>query len=304
VYRTVFRAVSLSAFLVILQGGMSTPLFAEGLKVMSDKTVSGFKFPESVVYDAQTKVFYVGEFGSELKPTEKDGKGRISKLSLDGKVLEQTFLPADGQTLDKPKGLWIAGGKLWFADIDAVWEFDLASKEGKKVSLPGAQFANDTTVIGDALYVSDNRADQLFRVEPADFLKAADGPKVTLVWSGKSINPNGVYPGADGSLLMVGFKSADEKRGVYSMAAGGELKELAKDVGQLDGLYRMQDGGLLITDWITGSLIAWNDKMGVEQLASGFKGPADFAVAPNAEGLLVAVPDLVQSQVRLIQLGQ
>jgi hypothetical protein len=302
--RAFLQAVLLSAFLVILQGGTSARLSAEGLSVISDKTVSDFKFPESVAYDPQTKALYVGEFGSELKPTEKDGQGRISKLSLDGKLLDRAFLPAAGQTLNKPKGLWIAGGRLWVADIDAVWEFDLASKEGKKLMLPGAQFANDATIIGDALYVSDNRGDQLYRIEPADFLKAMGEPKVTIVWSGKSINPNGIYPAADGSLLMVGFMSADEARGIYSMAAGGETKELAKGIGRLDGVYQMRDGGLLVTEWNTGSLAVWDEKMGIQQLASGFKGPADFAVAPNAEGLLVAVPDLVQSQVRLIQLGR
>jgi len=33
----------------------------------------------SVAYDPKAKVLYVGQFGSELKPAEKDGKGKISK---------------------------------------------------------------------------------------------------------------------------------------------------------------------------------------------------------------------------------
>jgi len=32
------------------------------------------------------------------------------------------------------------------------------------------------------------------------------------------------------------------------------------------------------------------------------KGPADFCVLPNAGGLTVYLPDLVQSQLRIIQL--
>jgi hypothetical protein len=36
--------------------------------------------------------------------------------------------------------------------------------------LPGAGFVNDAVVIGKTtLYVSDNRTNKLFRVEPADF---------------------------------------------------------------------------------------------------------------------------------------
>lgn len=40
----------------------------------------------------------------------------------------------------------------------------------------------------------------------------------------------------------------------------------------------------------------------MRKLADGFKGPADFCVLRQAGGLMVVVPDLVQSQVRFIQL--
>ncbi len=42
----------------------------------------------------------------------------------------------------------------------------------------------------------------------------------------------------------------------------------------------------------------------METLASGFKGPADFCVIPQAKGYLVVVPDLVQSELRMIQLAR
>lgn len=283
---------------------VSGPASAEAVKVVSDTTATGFKFPESVAYDAGAKVLYVSEFGSELKPTQKDGAGRISKVALDGTVLEQTFLPVAGQTLDKPKGIWVAGDHLWTTDIDSVWVFDTKTKQGKKLGLPGIQFANDPTVVGNTLYVSDNRGDQLYSVEPADFLNASGDPKVTRVWSGKSINPNGVYPAADGSLLMVGFASKDMPRGIHVMTPGGEPKALSEGIGRLDGVYEMADGSLLVTDWNSGSLGVWHAKSGMKTLASGFKGPADFAVAPNMDGLLVVVPDLVKSELRLIQLAK
>jgi hypothetical protein len=71
----------------------------------------------------------------------------------------------------------------------------------------------------------------------------------------------------------------------------------------LDGLYRMKNGDLLVTDWVSGSLFQWNKKMGMHKLAIGFKGPADIAVVPNKKGYLVAVPDLVKGEIRLVQLG-
>jgi hypothetical protein len=276
---------------------------AKEMKVLSEKTVAGFGHVESVAYDPAGQAFYTSDFGPDLKPADKDGKGKITKVSLDGKILEDGFLPAKGQTLNKPKGIWISGNRLWVTDIDSVWVFDLKTKEGKKLELPGVTFANDPTVMNGELYVSDNRSDQLVRVEPADFLKSKAAPKINVVFSGKSINPNGLYPGKDGALLMVGFKGKDEPRGIYSMAPGKDPVELSEKIGMLDGLYQMMDGDLLATDWASGSLFRWNKKDGMQKLATDFKGPADFCVVPNNKGLLVVVPDLVKGELRFVQLG-
>jgi sugar lactone lactonase YvrE len=297
--------LALSAFLAVVHMGISPPVFAKGIKVVSEQTVTGFAFPESVAYDPQAKVLYVSEFGSQLKPTLKDGKGRISKVSLSGKVLEEQFLPAPGGILNKPKGIWVEGNRLWVTDIDVVWVFDLKTRRGRKVALPGVKFANDPTVTANVLYVSDNRGDQLYRVTPADFLNIYGDPKASLVFSAKSINPNGLYPARDGSLLMmVGFKSKDEARGIYALDAGGKVKSLSKALGRLDGVYQLKDKTLLLTDWNSGSLVRWSSKKGMQTLASGFKGPADFGVVPQSKGLMVVVPDLVKSELRMVQLAK
>lgn len=301
--RIISASMALAGLATFQLAGAPATLSKE-LKVISDKTITGFGHVESVAYDPKGKVFYTGDFGPDLKPADKDGKGKITKVSLDGKILEDGFLPAKGQTLNKPKGIWIAGNRLWVTDIDSVWVFDLKTKEGKKLELPGITFANDPAVMGGALYISDNRSDQLVRVEPADFLKSKAAPKITVLFKDKSINPNGVYPGTGGTLLMAGFKDKDNPRAIYSMAPGKEPVALTDKIGMLDGLYQMQNGDILATDWMTGSLFRWNKKDGMQKLASGFKGPADFGVVPNKQGLLVAVPDLVKGEIRLIQLGQ
>lgn len=300
-----FIGFACSALLTIVQmalapGGAAQE--AKGMRVVSEHTVTGFAFPESVAYDPQAKVLYVGQFGSELKPTQKDGKGKISKVSLNGAVLEDQFLPAKGEVLNKPKGIWVKGNRLWVTDIDVVWIFDLKTRQGRKVDLPGIQFANDPALLGSALYVSDNRGDQLYRVEPADFLNLTGEPKVTRVFAETSVHPNGLYPAHDSSLLLVGFKSADDARGIYTLSAGGEPEALSAPLGRLDGVYQTQDGTLLVTDWNSGSLSQWNAKTGLQPLASGFKGPADFCVVPNAAGMMVVVPDLVKGELRLVQL--
>ena len=294
------RSICLIIFPAMIASGVS----AKELKVLSEQTAGGFGHTESVAYDPKGKALYTSDFGPDLKPADKDGKGKITKVSLDGKILEDGFLPAKGQTLNKPKGLWIKGNRLWVTDIDSVWVFDLKTKKGKKLELPGFTFANDLTVMGDALYVSDNRSDQLARIEPADFLESKADPKITVVFKEKSIYPNEVYPGKGGALFAVGFKGKDEPRGIYSTAPGKEPELLSDKIGMLDGLYVMSNGDILATDWTTGSLFQWNKTMGVKKLASDFKGPADFCAFPNDKGLMVVVPDLVKGELRFVQLGK
>jgi len=203
--KTSFICAAFAALQLALLPGCTT-VQIQDLKVASDRVVGGFINPESVAYDAKDKVLYAGNFGSpKLDPALKDGMGYISKVGLDGRILEQRALPAAGSApMHKPKGIWIEGDRLWVTDIDAVWIFDLKTKKGRKLALP-VGFANDPAVAGNVLYVSDNRNDQLVRVEPADFLNAKGEPKVTTVFTGAQINPNGLYPARDGMLLMTGF---------------------------------------------------------------------------------------------------
>jgi hypothetical protein len=266
------------------------------MRVVSDTTVGGFTFPESVGCDSVQKVLYVSNFGgTELKSGEKDGKGFIMKVALDGKVIEQRAFDV---TMNKPKGIWVQGARLWVTDIDSVWIFDTKTKQGRRLPIPGAVFANDPAVAGGVLYVSDNRSDQLFAIEPADFLDAGVRPKVTALWKGKEINPNGLWPARDGSLLMVGL-GGGKPRGIYSMEKGADPKALSQPIGNLDGLYELRDGAILATDWVTGSLFRWSAKDGMKTIAKDFKGPADFCVM----GESVYVPDLVKSEIRIISSG-
>ena len=298
-------SLGVAAVFVATVGVSAGVLAAEGkgLRVVSDQMISGFKFPESVGCDAKNKVLYVSEFGSKLAPAEKDGKGYISKLSLDGKVVDERFLPAHGETLHKPKGIWVRGDRLWVTDIDVLWVFDLKSRKGRKLELRGITFANDPAILGNSIYVSDNRADLVYRVEPADFLNSKIDPQVSIPAAGKKMYPNGLWPARDGSLLIGGFQSPKEPRGLYQMSRDGEIKTLADQLGRIDGVYQLKDGSLLVTDWNSGSLARWSAKGGMQPLAKGFKGPADFCVIESGKGMTAYVPDLVQSQLRIIKLA-
>lgn len=282
---------------------LSAPLAAAAqLKLASDDTITGFTHAESIGCDPKSKAIYASEFGSKLAPLEKDGAGYISKWSLDGKLVEKNFLPGEkGEKLNKPKGIWVQGNRLWTTDIDSVWVFNLKSKKARRLALPGAQFANDPAVRGNALYVTDNRGDQVFRIEPADFLNTKSEPKITTVFKGAKVNPNGIWP-AKGGNIVVGFAGADEPRAIYRIGKGGKTIALSEPIGRLDGVAELRDGSLLVTDWNSGSLFQWSKTMGMKKLAEGFKGPADFCAIQRKSGVTVYVPDLVQSHVRIIKL--
>src|ERR1700754_3476259 len=77
---------------------------------------TGFMTPESVSYDAGTGAAYVSNINSP--DMSGNGQGYITKLGLDGKVIEEKF--AEG--LNAPKGTFVADGKLWVAGVEELVE--------------------------------------------------------------------------------------------------------------------------------------------------------------------------------------
>ena len=73
---------------------------------------TGLANPESITSDG--KYLYVSNIGNKLDPSAKDGDGFISKLSLDGKVIEHSW--ADTK-LNAPKGTAVIRGVLYVTDI-------------------------------------------------------------------------------------------------------------------------------------------------------------------------------------------
>jgi hypothetical protein len=303
IHRFAFCAVVVA---VLCLAGLMTVMEAAGaeseLRVVSDQTIQGFVYPESAAYEPKEGVLYVSEFGSVLKPKLKDGSGRICKVSVSGHILERQFLPLSPSRLNKPKGIWIQGTRLWVTDIDMVWLFDIETRTGKALPLPMAQFANDPVVINNVLYISDSETKKIYRIKPADYLTETKEPAVTVYGTELSFSPNGLYPARDGSLLVAGFSGGEQDFGVYIIEEQESFGTIVKNVGWLDGVAQLDDESLLMTDWKSGTLLMWNRTMGVKKLAEGFKGPADFCVVPQDNGMLVVVPDLVKSEIRLIRL--
>lgn len=125
------------------------------------ETDSTLKVPESVLYHAENKTLYVSNIDG--KSAEKDLKGSISKISLDGKNIVSGWII----NLSAPKGMGLYNNTLFIADIDEVVVADIKSaKVIQRIPIQGAVFLNDVTVDKKGIvYVSDSRTGKVHRIE-------------------------------------------------------------------------------------------------------------------------------------------
>lgn len=217
------------------------------------KSVSGFKNPESVVFDRKRNVFYV----SQANFGQATGGGAISLLSESGEITELNWV----SELNHPKGLGIIGDKLFVADVTEVVEIDIAAgKVIKKHSIEGSLFLNDVAVGADgAVYVSDTLADQVY------YLKS--GGEFEPFFKNETVKgPNGLKV-IDGDLYVAGWgdipgKTMDD---LGKASPNGRLLKVdvdtrritvlsKKGVGNLDGIEPDGRGNVYVTDWIAGKL--------------------------------------------------
>src|SRR5690606_35178107 len=116
------------------------------------KTDTVFRVPESVYLDIKNNILYVANIDG--KSDQKDGKGFISKLTLDGKVDKLEWVTG----LNAPKGMGLVKNLLYVADLTAVSVIDITT--GKVVAtheIEGANFLNDVTASEKGeVYISDS----------------------------------------------------------------------------------------------------------------------------------------------------
>ena len=68
---------------------ISNPAFTEDLSVAWE-TEASFKLPESVIYDKKNDLLYVSNIANH--PFKKDGSGFISKVNMQGEIVELEWI--------------------------------------------------------------------------------------------------------------------------------------------------------------------------------------------------------------------
>lgn len=152
-------------------------------------TLDGLQTPESAYLDAGRDVLYVSNIAGEA--TAKNGNGHISRVGLDGAMLEAEWVTG----LDAPKGLVSDGTTLFVSDIDRLVAIDIASG-AVTVSYPadGAISVNDTAIdAAGRVYVSDMITKKIHVLEDGALGVLVEGPEVQ--------HPNGLNMRGDQLLV-------------------------------------------------------------------------------------------------------
>ena len=199
------------------------------------ETEKVLKVPESVLYDARTNLIYVSNINGS--PGKKDGNGFITKLSVNGRILNLKW--ATG--LNAPKGMAILNGKLYVSDIDQLVSIGLSSgRLLHKFPAPGAQFLNDVAVDGAGnIYVSDTSGKNsvIYRLKDRKMKVWLKGPEIK--------KPNGLFY-KDGTLYI--GNSGDGKIKAVNIKTR-KIKTIANIGSGIDGLLLDKEGFFIISDW-------------------------------------------------------
>lgn len=258
------------------------------LPVMETAADAGFATPESVLYDEAEDIYYVANINGA--PGAKDGNGFLSKVAPDGQVIALKWVDgaAKGTPLNAPKGMALAGGLLYVADIDTVRIYDKKTGKAKgTVAIKGATFLNDVAAGPDGtVYVSDSGLtldDKGATPTKTDAVYAIKKNKATALAKGVELgNPNGLWV-TDKGVWVNTFGTGE----VYLLDAKGARTMVQKVAGALDGLYVSGDD-LWVSSWEQSGIMRGGAAGEFSLAQGGLPAPADFAY--DTKRKLVVVP--------------
>ena len=233
----------------------------------------GFNNPESVIYDLSSDILFVSNVNGS--PTEKDGNGYISKVLLDGTMLEREWVTG----LNAPKGLAIHEGTLYVSDIDTLVAIDIASGTiSNSYQVDDAKFLNDVAANKDGkIFVTDMVLNRIHCLCDDQFNIWLESPELE--------NPNGLHTEGD-HLILAAWGVMTEG---FATEVPGHLKSISindksitslggSPIGNLDGVESDGNDDYYVTDWMAGKLYQINKAGNATLLLELEQGMADHEV--------------------------
>ncbi len=204
---------------------------SSGFKVTQEwATGAVLDVPESVIYNAVKNEIYVSNING--KPLDKDGNGYISKLSLDGKIVQKKWITG----FHAPKGMAIIDNTLYVTDIDRVHTIDIKKGEiVKTYNAPEAEFLNDIDLdASGVVYISDMKTGEIYILEN----------ETLSVWVKLDYkSPNGLY--LSNGRLLVGTSS-----GIVAVdTRTKKVAPLQPHDRSIDGLKPLGKNSYIVSDW-------------------------------------------------------
>jgi DNA-binding beta-propeller fold protein YncE len=190
------------------------------------------RIPESVLFDSKAGILYVSNIDG--KSGEKDGKGFISKLATDGKILSLEW----SYGLDAPKGMGLYKNKLYVADLTRVAVIDIATgKMITSIAIDGAQFLNDITVDSKGtVYVSDSSTGKIHAIKNDKAEVYFESPEFKRI--------NGLLALRDGLYI------ADAGNGKnYKLSGDKKLTPYTETAVGADGIVQVSKDEYIVSSW-------------------------------------------------------
>ncbi len=282
-----FNAIAAAAALIACSTSASAAPRLEKLWV-----AQSFSAPEGVAFAPNGDLLISNVAGAG---DAKDGEGWITRLSVDGEILEPRWI--DG--LDAPKGMAVHDKRLYVSDIDRVRIFDAETGAPLSVvAVEGAGFLNDVTVWRGAVFLSDSRTDRILKLTDNGAEKWREGAALDGVNGLLGVETDGaphllIATMSAGALLSAKDRSSplrtiaegmvpadgiglvpDHAGGGYLVSAWrGEIYHVAKD-GAVTSLLNTRDDGIyqndltmkgdlvIVPNWEPGTVTAWRVKAG------------------------------------------
>lgn len=185
--------------------------------------------PESVLFDAKGKRLFVSNIDGA--PAEKDGKGFISILGLDGKPIALEWIKG----LNAPKGMGMYKNKLYVADLTELVVIDIPQgKILEKIPVESAVFLNDIVIDNKGtVFISDTRSFNLFQY---------DQERVSVCLRNLK-RPNGLLMNGKDLLVL-------DNGSLLGLNGNGQLVQLMEGMDpSTDGIERVQTDEYLVSAW-------------------------------------------------------